>query len=152
MEPRSIIEEPLILLVDDDIRTARLLARLLEDDGFRVELATDGAFAIARLARTPVPDILVTDFRMPHADGIAVARFARSLRPDLPLFVLTGYPELVARLGRGLVPEAVVHTKPVDYTALSAELRSSVEAVSSSAARAQPSAAAPGPLPSPIPA
>ncbi|WP_437827747.1 response regulator [Sorangium sp. So ce1153] len=144
MEPRS-IEQPLILLVDDDIRTARLLAHLLEDDGFRVELATDGALAIARLARAPVPDILVTDFRMPHADGIAVARFARSLRPDLPLFVVTGYPELVARLGRGFAPEAVVHTKPVDYPALSAELRSSVEAVSSGAARARPTSPAPAP-------
>ncbi|WP_437332782.1 response regulator [Sorangium sp. So ce296] len=148
MEPRS-LEQPLILLVDDDVRTARLLARLLEDDGFRVELATDGALALARLARTPAPDVLVTDFRMPHADGLAVARFARSLRPDLPLFVLTGYPELVARLGRGLEPEAVVHTKPLDYAALSAELRSSVEAVSSRAAGAPPSAPAPRPSPTP---
>ncbi|KYF62428.1 hypothetical protein BE11_27510 [Sorangium cellulosum] len=137
MESHS-IEQPLILLVDDDVRTVRLLARLLEDDGFRVELATDGALAMARLARTPLPDILVTDFRMPHADGMAVARFARSLRPDLPLFVLTGYPELVARLGRGFAPAAMVHTKPVDYGALSAELRCSVEAVFSGASHAQP--------------
>ncbi|WP_437586708.1 response regulator [Sorangium sp. So ce1000] len=134
MEPRS-TEQPLILLVDDDVRSARLLVRLLEEDGFRVELATDGALAIARLAHRPIPDILVTDFRMPHADGIAVARYARSLRPDLPLFLLTGYPELVARLGRGLDPEAVVHTKPVDYTALSAELRASVDAALPGAAR-----------------
>ncbi|MGK4000909.1 response regulator [Sorangium sp. So ce1024] len=131
------IDQPLILLVDDDVRTARLLARLLEDDGFLVELATDGAAAIARLAHTPVPDILVTDFRMPHADGIAIARFARSLRPDLPLFVLTGYPELVARLGQGFEPAAVVHTKPVDYTVLSAELRSSAAAARTRAAPAE---------------
>ncbi|WP_437731210.1 response regulator [Sorangium sp. So ce1335] len=142
MEPLS-NQQPLILLVDDDARTARLLARLLEDDGFRVELATDGALALARLARAPVPDILVTDFRMPHADGIAVARLARSLRPGLPLFLLTGYPELVARLGRGFEPAAVVHTKPVDYTALSAELRSTVAAALSGAARAQPALSSP---------
>lgn len=138
------IEQPLILLVDDDVRTVRLLARLLEDDGFRVELTTDGALAMARLARTPFPDILVTDFRMPHADGVAVARFARSLRPDLPLFVLTGYPELVARLGRGFAPAAMVHTKPVDYGALTAELRCSVEAVFS--AHAQPHLSSSPPL------
>lgn len=142
MEPRS-TEHPLILLVDDDVRSARLLERLLEEDGFRVELATDGALAIARLARHPIPDILVTDFRMPHADGIAVARYARSLRPALPLFLLTGYPELVARLGRGLEPAAVVHTKPVDYMALSAELRASVDAVLSGSA--QPSSPFPSP-------
>jgi two-component system response regulator MprA len=127
VEPR--VEDPLILLVDDDVRTARVLVRLLEDDGFRVELATDGALGIARLTRRPLPDILVTDFRMPHADGIAVARFARSLRPGLPLFVLTSYPEIVARLGHEFEPRAVVHEKPVDYAALSRDLRASAAAM-----------------------
>ncbi|WP_441292100.1 response regulator [Sorangium sp. KYC3313] len=145
MEPRS-TEQPLILLVDDDVQTARLLERLLEEDGFRVELATNGALAIARLARRPIPDILVTDFRMPHADGIAVARYARSLRPGLPLFFFTGYPDLVARLGRGLEPAAVVHTKPIDYIALSDELRATVDAALSDASRAtRPSSPFPPP-------
>ncbi|WP_437765460.1 response regulator [Sorangium sp. So ce281] len=145
MEPRS-TEQPLILLVDDDVQTARLLERLLEEDGFRVELATNGALAIARLARSPIPDILVTDFRMPHADGIAVARYARSLRPDLPLFFFTGYPDLVARLGRGLDPAAVVHTKPIDYIALSDELRATVDAALADASRAtRPSSPFPPP-------
>ncbi|WP_437851369.1 response regulator [Sorangium sp. So ce363] len=145
MEPRS-TEQPLILLVDDDVQSARLLERLLEEDGFRVELATNGALAIARLARRPIPDILVTDFRMPHADGIAVARYARSLRPDLPLFFFTGYPDLVARLGRGLEPAAVVHTKPIDYIALSDELRATADAALSDASRAtRPSSPFPPP-------
>ncbi|WP_437709251.1 response regulator [Sorangium sp. So ce448] len=145
MEPRS-TEQPLILLVDDDVQSARLLERLLEEDGFRVELATNGALAIARLSRRPIPDILVTDFRMPHADGIAVARYARSLRPDLPLFFFTGYPDLVARLGRGLEPAAVVHTKPIDYIALSDELRATADAALGGASRAtRPSSPFPSP-------
>jgi CheY-like chemotaxis protein len=134
VEPRS-TEYPLILLVDDHVQSACILERLLEEDGFQVELATDGALAIARLSRRPIPDILVTDFRMPHADGIAVARFARSLRPDLPLFLLTGYPDLVARLGREFKPAAVVHTKPIDYTALSDELRAIADAALPGAAQ-----------------
>ena len=36
------------------------------------------AAAIARLACNPLPHAIVTDFRMPHADGMAVAQFARS--------------------------------------------------------------------------
>lgn len=118
---------PLILVVDDDVRSGRLLARLLEDDGFNVELATDGALAIARLARQPTPDILITDLRMPHADGIAITRYARSLRPMLPVIMLTGYPEIVARLEQGFDPRIVVHTKPVDYPALTRELRACAE-------------------------
>jgi len=118
------VDPALILVVDDDVRTARVLVRMLRDDGFQVELATDGAAAIGRLARQPIPDVLVTDLRMPHADGVAVARYARSQRPDLPVFVVTGYPELVAPgTAQTFDPPAVVHTKPLDYGALSKELR-----------------------------
>jgi len=42
MDARS---TPLILLVEDDARSAGVLARLLRDDGFEVEIARDGAAA-----------------------------------------------------------------------------------------------------------
>jgi two-component system response regulator MprA len=110
-------------VVDDDVRTARLLVRMLREDGFEVELAVDGAAAIGRLARSPIPDILVTDVQIPHADGIAVARYARSLRPGLPVLVVTGYPELVPRDADELNPAPTVLSKPLDYALLNDELR-----------------------------
>ena len=112
---------PLLLVIDDDGRTARLLARLLTQDGYRVEVICDGATAIARLARSPCPDAIVTDFRMPHADGMAVAQFARSREPNIPVFIVTGYPELVE--DRGLRPKPVVFTKPLTYPELMTALR-----------------------------
>ena len=115
-----------ILLVDDDVRTARLLVRMLEQDGFEVELASDGAGAIARLSRLPVPDVLVTDLRMPYADGLAVARYARSRQPSLPVFVVTGYPELVDRALDGAAPVSV-HPKPLDYELLTDAIRRALE-------------------------
>ena len=113
----------LILVVDDDARTARLLARMLREDGFDVDLALDGAAAIGRLARSPMPDVLVTDLRLPYADGVAVASYARSRQPRLPVLVVTGYPNLVAREGDVLDPAPTVLSKPLDYTALGDELR-----------------------------
>lgn len=112
----------LILVVDDDVRTARLLARMLQEDGFDVELAIDGAAAINRLARSPIPDILVTDLRMPHADGVAVASYARSRRPGIPVLLVTGYPDLVSRDGNVLDPAPTVLSKPLDYARLRDEL------------------------------
>jgi DNA-binding response OmpR family regulator len=111
---------PLILLVDEDVRAARGLARMLTEDGFAVERAIDGAAAIARLSRTPIPDGLITDFYLPHADGLVVARFARTLSPAMPTIVLTGHAELLA-------PDpaltSVVLVKPVDYDELAVVLR-----------------------------
>jgi two-component system response regulator MprA len=117
----------LILVVDDDVRTTRLLVRMLREDGFDVELAVDGAAAIGRLARSPIPDVLVTDIQMPHADGVAVVRYARSRRPDLPVLVVTGYPELVPRYPDEIRPPPTVLGKPLDYARLSDEIRRVIE-------------------------
>lgn len=103
-----------MLVVDDDARTARRLATMLREDGFEAEVAIDGAGAIGRLSRTPVPDALVTDLRMPHADGSSVVQYARSKQPNLPVIVVTGHPQLARGLD-ALRPTVVILNKPVAY-------------------------------------
>jgi len=115
-----------VLVVDDDVRTARLLARLLVEDGFDVEVSSDGASAIGRLSRPPALDVLVTDLRMPHADGLSVARYARSLNPTMPVFIVTGYPELASGIEKVLAPVARVFTKPLAYPELTAAMAGSL--------------------------
>ena len=108
----------LVLLVDDDVRTAQRLAEMLREDGFEVEVARDGAAAIARLAREPVPDAVVTELNTAHADGTAVSHFARARRPGIPIIVVTGYPYLFRAEAFSSAPPPVVFTKPVDYATL----------------------------------
>jgi len=111
----------LVLIVDDDVRSARRLAQLLREDGYDVEIAYDGASAIARLARDPVPAALVTDLRLPNADGLAVSKFARTCRSDIPICVVTSYPNLASALD-ALDPKPMVFTKPLVYGDFSAAL------------------------------
>ena len=111
-----------VLIVEDDARSARTLGKMLVEDGFEIELAFDGAGAIARLGRGGVPDVLVVDYRLPHVDGLAVAAYARSLRPDLPIIILTSYPEVVAQAQLKLQPPALILTKPLVYADLAREL------------------------------
>ncbi|HYQ00679.1 MAG TPA: response regulator [Polyangiaceae bacterium] len=119
-----------VLLVDDDLRTTRRMAQMLREDGFAVEIARDGAAAVARLSRSPVPDALVTELTTAHADGLAVGRFARTQRPGIPVLVLTGYPNLFRAEAFAGGPPATLFTKPVDYTALRSALRDALEAPS----------------------
>ncbi len=112
-----------MLVVDDDVRSARLLARLLEEDGFDVEVETDGRAAIARLSTLPFPDMLLTDLRMPFADGVTVARHARAVDAHIPVFIITGYPELMTRLDTVFRPSARVFAKPLAYPELTAAMR-----------------------------
>lgn len=115
----------LVLLVDDDARTVRRLAKMLRADGFEVEVVTDGRTALARVATDPAPRALVTEWVLPSVDGMAVARRARRHWPSLPVIFMTGYPQL-AEKAVDLVPQPAVMTKPVDYDHLVNQLRSTM--------------------------
>jgi CheY-like chemotaxis protein len=107
----------LVLLVDDDLRTSRRMADMLREDGFAVEVARDGATAIVRLARVPVPDAIVTELNVGLVDGATVGQFGRSRRPGILIVVVTGYPHLFQPAAFG-VETPLLFTKPVDYGSL----------------------------------
>ncbi len=64
---------PLVLVVDDDQRIVRLLAHLLERDGFRVASAPTGEEALS-IANELRPQILITDWTMPGLTGLDLCR------------------------------------------------------------------------------
>jgi CheY-like chemotaxis protein len=106
-----------VLLVDGDVRTSQRLADLLRDDGFDVEVARDGAAAIARLARVPVPDALISELKLSVADGAAVARFGRAQHAGLQVVFVTRDPNLLVAGALTAPPQAIL-TKPLDYARL----------------------------------
>lgn len=106
-----------LLLVDSDARTSQRLAELLGQDGFEVEIARDGAEAMAKLAASPTLDALITELTLRVGDGASVARSARLRLPGLRVVVLTRHVNSVvpARFGE---PLPVVLAKPLDYERL----------------------------------
>lgn len=66
-----------LLLVDDETLVAEGLAALLRARGYAVELAADGKAALDRLARDPLPDLMLLDYEMPELDGEEVLRKVR---------------------------------------------------------------------------
>lgn len=111
-----------LFVVDNDVRTARRLASMLEEDGFIVEVMTDGAEAIARLGREPYPDAVVTDLIMPGMSGIAVLGEARRRVRNIPVVFVTGHPELLGKPAIPFEPSPIVFTKPISVADLSARL------------------------------
>lgn len=83
-------QAPLVLVVDDSSTVRRVTQRMLEREGYRVALASDGLQALEQLAReTPV--LVLSDIEMPRMDGFDLVR---SLRNDprwaqLPVVVIT---------------------------------------------------------------
>ena len=80
-----------VLIVDDDPVVGQTFARMLRVSGFRVEVSTSVDEALAA-ARAAVPDAMLTDLRLPMADGLALLGRLRAdvaLR-EVPVAVITG--------------------------------------------------------------
>jgi two-component system response regulator AtoC len=80
---------PRVLVVDDKENMRKLLARILAD-GYAVEEAEDGARALSLVA-TREFDVVVTDIRMPGADGFELLAAVKARAPDTEVVMMTGY-------------------------------------------------------------
>jgi PAS domain S-box-containing protein len=84
-----------VLMVEDDVQSRKVLRRLLDGAGFRVEVASnaDEAFtAFDRLSRLgESPELLLTDVRMPGKTGPELADELRRDHPDLQVLFISGY-------------------------------------------------------------
>jgi len=79
-----------LLVADDEPHQREMLRSLLTRAGFAVELAANGAEALAALEREPF-DLLLTDQKMPGMDGLALLEAARRLQPQLPVVLMTAF-------------------------------------------------------------
>ena len=78
-----------ILVVDDEEAARTTLGQILTEDGFEVRLAADGEGAL-RLVAAELPDIVLTDLRMPGLDGHAVISALRVANPKVPIIAISG--------------------------------------------------------------
>ena len=79
-----------ILLADDEPLSREFLVEALQALGFDVHPVEDGEAAITAMQRR-VFDIVVTDLRMPKADGLAVLAASKVANPDRPVVLVTAY-------------------------------------------------------------
>jgi two-component system, NtrC family, response regulator AtoC len=77
-----------ILVADDEQNLRRVLVALLRREGHEVVQAASGLEAIEKIADV---DVVITDLRMPGADGMEVLRTASRLHPHTPVIMITAY-------------------------------------------------------------
>ncbi|MBM7112295.1 sigma-54-dependent transcriptional regulator [Archangium primigenium] len=79
-----------VLVVDDHVEMARLLADALTDEGYTVDVATSGPEALA-IVRGRVLDAVVCDLRMEKVDGFDVLAAVREADPLMPVLIMTAF-------------------------------------------------------------
>jgi len=90
------VNQPTLLIVDDDPEIRLLLSDLFTREGFRVDLANDGASAILFLEHHEPPSAIVLDMLMPGILGSSVLDYLVS-KPDLervPVAIVSAAPQL----------------------------------------------------------
>lgn len=107
-----------LLVADDNVDAADLLAEVLRMEGFAVEVAYDGRAAI-RMAEQWRPEALVLDIGMPHANGLEVARWVRAQEwgAKAALIAVTGWgqeQDRSATLEAGFDEHLVKPVSPLD--------------------------------------
>ncbi|MEI7814283.1 MAG: response regulator, partial [Coriobacteriia bacterium] len=86
------IDSPVALVVDDDRDVVKVLSEMLRKKGFAVIAAYDGTEAVAALEQR-IPDIIVTDLRMPKMDGYDLIQCVKTTPAwaDVPIVVMTAH-------------------------------------------------------------
>lgn len=81
-----------VLFVDDNRNIREYCRRELEEEGYCVLVAGDGAEAVS-LAERLLPDVVVLDICMPRVDGLEAAARIRASHVDIPLILFTSYDD-----------------------------------------------------------
>jgi DNA-binding response OmpR family regulator len=111
-----------VLLVEDDVRIARLVAKGLREQSYAVDVASTGDDALYQ-ADINTYDLIILDVMIPPPDGFAVCRRIRASGKRIPILMLTARDAVEDRIS-GLDHGADDYlTKPFEFRELLARLR-----------------------------
>ena len=82
--------QPKILLIEDDLSTASALKKVLQAEGYGVDLAERGDDGLAQ-ATTHSFDLVLTDLRLPGLSGLELAARLQTAKPKLPIIMMTAH-------------------------------------------------------------
>ena len=106
-----------VLVVDDEASARSGLEKLLRQEGYEVESASDGENALSLVSDRP-PDVVVTDLKMPRMDGMQLLAKLREQNAEIPVIVVTAFGDVASAVGAMRAGAADYLTKPVDFDAL----------------------------------
>src|SRR6058998_2780810 len=123
-----------LLLIEDDRKAARLLAKGLQEEGFVVDVAPTGEDGEEKAAVNEY-DLIVLDWLLPGKDGLAVCRALRACGSSTPILMLTARDSVADRVSGLSTGADDFLTKPFAFAELLARIRALLRASSSAKAK-----------------
>lgn len=104
-----------ILFVDDEISITKMVQRMFERLGYKIETATTPQDALERFSLNPDHfDLVITDMTMPQMTGVKLSEKLMDIRKDIPIIVCTGHSNLVDEEKAKELGLAAYVMKPID--------------------------------------
>jgi len=111
-----------IVLIDDEEDIREVMAIALQDAGFTVGTAADGVAGL-QLCEDTLPQIVITDIRMPGIDGLQVLKTIKKKYPDIEVVVATAFGEMDLAIRALQLDASDFITKPISDEALDLALK-----------------------------
>jgi CheY-like chemotaxis protein len=117
MSPSRLPARPRLLVVDDDADILSAVGDVLEDEGYDVVTAENGAEALAHLQGDPLPQLILLDLMMPVMDGWTLLRRMREdvRLQSVPIVIMSA----AGARAKSTIPDSIsLLTKPLDLSVL----------------------------------
>jgi DNA-binding NtrC family response regulator len=119
----AVLQQPLVLVVDDDRELCRSLEDVLIDAGFRCGTASSMA-ELDRQLDGPVPQVFLIDLRLADEDGVSLLSKIGSRQPESRTILITAHHEEIAsRMDEVVAAKATVCLKPFEMRDLIGRIR-----------------------------
>jgi DNA-binding NtrC family response regulator len=119
--------QPTALVVDDDTNIIAAFEQFFKKEECNLVTATNVDDALKILDRRQI-DLLITDIKLRKRSGITLFTEVRTSRPDLPVIVITGYPDLISESKIKLLGADYFLSKPLDLDELRDAVRKCLQA------------------------
>ena len=115
-----------ILIVDDEANARAALSEILREEGYTTETAADGFKALGKLEEF-LPDVVLTDLKMPGLDGIGLMEKAQATRSEATFVVMTAFGSIESAVEAVKKGAYNYLTKPLDFQVLAVVVERAVE-------------------------
>ncbi len=106
-----------VLIIDDEEGIRNVVSIVLTEAGYRVIAAPDGKSGL-ELCRKESPQIVITDIRLPHMDGIEVLECIKEADPEREVIVISGFAEMEHAIRALQLDASDFIVKPINHDAL----------------------------------
>ena len=129
-----------VWIVEDDVSIRRVLDRAMAKEQLATRIFSDAESALGAL-EVDVPDVILSDLRLPGMDGQRMLREAHKLHPDLPVVIMTAYSDLKSAVTSYQSGAFEYLPKPFDLDKAIATVKRAIELGKASKREAEPAAA-----------